>query len=195
MMYADSIYLLIASYFRDRYAVRATRQQALFMVDRAMVRIRRSQNRRTIGRLLQQRVDRHLNLAHISVADALQELAEAGEQKPTIGRMAKRLGIEPSRASRMTAAAIRAGLVRRIASQSDGRRSHVELTSQGSKALEIMRQFRMRFFAQLMSDWSDHECAEFGRLLIRFTDSLPSTFDSESRGQFRSRGAPNSKRK
>lgn len=148
-----------------------------------MVRIRRSQSRRTIGRLMRQRLDGHLNLAALSVADALQELVEAGEQMPTIGRMAKRLGIEPSRASRMTAAAIRAGLVRRIASQSDGRRSHVELTSEGSKALEMVRRFRMKFFAQLMADWSDRECAEFGRLLIRFTDSLPSRFGNEDREQ------------
>lgn len=46
-----------------------------------------------------------------------------------------------------------------------------------------MRRFRMRFFAQLMSDWSDRDCAEFGRLLIRFTDSLPGGFDDKSRGQ------------
>lgn len=164
------------------------------MVDRAMVRIRRSQSRRTIGRLLQQRLAGRFNLADISVADALQELAEAGEQRPTIGRMAQRLGIEPSRTSRMTAAAIRAGLVRRIVSQSDGRRSHVELTSEGSKALEMMRRFRVRFFAQLMSDWSDRECAEFGRLLIRFTDSLPRGFGNEARGGLRSRGAPKLKR-
>jgi len=149
------------------------RQQALFMVDRGMVRIRRSQSRRTIGRLMQQRLDRDLNLVAVSVADALQELAEAGVQRPTIGQMAQRLGIEPSRASRMSAAALRAGLVRRIASQSDGRRSHLELTREGSKALHMIQRFRMRFFAQLMADWSDQECAEFGQLLIRFTDLLP----------------------
>lgn len=152
-----------------------------------MVRIRRSQSRRTVGRLMQQRLDRHLNLADISVADALQELAEAGELRPTIGRMAQRLGIEPSRASRMTASAIRAGLVRRIASQSDGRRSQVELTREGSKALEMTRRFRMRFFAQLMSDWSDRECVEFGQLLIRFTDSLPSGLGNEVRDQKQAR--------
>src|SRR5262249_20020806 len=151
-----------------------TRQQAFSMVDRGMERIRRSQSRRTIGRLMQQRLDRDLNLAAVSVADALQELADAGEQRPTIGQMAQRLGIEPSRASRMTAAAIRAGLVRRIASQSDGRRSHIELTRDGLKALETIQRFRMKFFDQLMSHWSDRECAEFGRLLIRFTDLLPS---------------------
>jgi DNA-binding MarR family transcriptional regulator len=146
------------------------------MVDRAMVRIRRSQSRRTIGQLMRQRLGGRLNLANVSVADALQELAEIGDPRPTIGSMAQSLGIDPSRASRMTTAAIRAGLVRRIASQSDGRSSHLELTGDGSKALELVREFRLKFFAQLMSGWSDRECAEFGRLLIRFTDSLPGVF-------------------
>jgi DNA-binding MarR family transcriptional regulator len=166
-----------------------TRQQALFMVDRGMVRIRRSQSRRTIGRFMQQRLDRHLNLAEVAVADALQELAEAGEQRPSIGQMAQRLGIEASRASRMTAAAVRAGLVRRIASQADGRSSHLELTPEGSKALEMIQRFRMKFFAQLMSEWSDQECAEFGRLLIRFTDLLPSGFSTEATEQKQRRPA------
>jgi DNA-binding MarR family transcriptional regulator len=174
--------------------VKTTRQQALLMVDRAMVRIRRSQSRRTLGRFLQQQLERHFSLAELFVADALQELAEAGEPRPTIGRMAKRLGIEPSRASRMTAAAIRAGLVRRIASQSDGRRSYVELTSEGAKVLELIRRFRMKFFAHFMLNWSNRECADFGRLLIRFTESLPQGFANEERRELRSNDGRETKR-
>jgi DNA-binding MarR family transcriptional regulator len=150
-----------------------TRKEALLMVDRAMVRIRRSQSRRTIGHLMRQRLGPQVNLGNIAVADALQELAEGGDQEPTIGQMAERLGIDPSRASRMTAGAIRVGFVKRIASQSDGRRSHLELTSAGLKALETTRRFRTSFFAHLMSDWSARDCAEFAKLLIRFTESLP----------------------
>lgn len=151
------------------------------MVDRAMVRIRRSQSRRTIGHLMRQRLGQDINLGNIAVADALQELSETGDQEPTIGRMAERLGIDPSRASRMTAGAIRAGFVRRIASQSDGRRSHLELTGEGLKALETTRRFRMSFFAHLMSDWSARDCAELAKLLIRFTESLPGVFGTKAR--------------
>jgi DNA-binding MarR family transcriptional regulator len=160
-----------------------TRKEALLMVDRAMVRIRRSQSRRTIGHLMRQRLGPHVNIGHIAVADALQELAETGDQEPTIGRMAERLGIDPSRASRMTAGAIRVGFVKRIASQSDGRRSHLELTNEGLKALETTRRFRTSFFAHLMSDWSARDCAEFAKLLIRFTESLPGVFGSKARQQ------------
>ncbi len=157
-----------------------TRKEALLMVDRAMVRIRRSQSRRTIGHLMRQRLGRQINLGNIAVADALQDLAEAGAPEPTIGQMADRLGIDPSRASRMTAGAIRAGFVKRIASQSDGRRSHLELTSEGLKSLEITRRFRTSFFAHLMSGWSARDCAEFAKLLIRFTESLPGALSTKA---------------
>lgn len=142
------------------------------MVDRALVRIRRSQSRRSIAKLMQQKLGSSLCLADVAVADALQELLDAGGDQPTIGEMAERLGIEPSRASRMTASAVRAGLVKRIASQSDGRRTHLALTASGIAALETIRRFRVAFFAQLMSGWSDQDRSEFARLLIRFTDSL-----------------------
>jgi DNA-binding MarR family transcriptional regulator len=150
-----------------------TRKEALLMVDRAMVRIRRSQSKRTIGHLMRQRLGPQINLGNIAVADALQELAEGADQEPTIGQMAERLGIDPSRASRMTAGAIRVGFVKRIASQADGRRSHLELTNEGLKALETTRRFRTSFFARLMSDWSSRDCAEFAKLLNRFTEVLP----------------------
>jgi DNA-binding MarR family transcriptional regulator len=63
--------------------------------------------------------------------------------------------------------AIRVGLVRRIASQTDGRSSHLEHTTDGSKALEVKQRFRMRFFVQLMSEWCDQEGAEFGHVNLK----------------------------
>ncbi|HKV38206.1 MAG TPA: MarR family winged helix-turn-helix transcriptional regulator [Blastocatellia bacterium] len=150
------------------------------MVDRALVRIRRSQSRRSIGTLMQQKLGSPMRFADIGVADALQELLDAGVDQPTVGEMAERLGIEPSRASRMTASAVRAGLVKRIASQSDGRRSHLALTASGVTALETVRRFRVAFFAQLMSGWADQDRSEFARLLTRFTDSLVEAFTAKS---------------
>jgi DNA-binding MarR family transcriptional regulator len=154
------------------------RTEALALVDRAMVRIRRSQSRRSIGKLMQQKLGSSINLADIAVVDALQELADAGEEQPTIGNMAEKLGIEPSRASRMTTGALRAGLVKRIASQADGRRSHLAITPKGLKALETIQKFRIMVFSQLMSEWSDRNCEQFAELLIRFTDSLVEVFAS-----------------
>jgi DNA-binding MarR family transcriptional regulator len=150
-----------------------TRKNALSTIDRAMVRIRRSQSRRTIVRLMQRELGQRLNLAHIFVADALDEMCENSNEQPSVGKMAERLDIDPSRASRVVAGAIRAGFVKRIASQLDGRRAHLELTDNGRRALAATRRFRIMFFSKLMANWSDHDCAEFAKLLIRFTNPLP----------------------
>ena len=49
--------------------------------------------------------------------------------------------------------AIRAGLVKRIASQQDGRRSELQPTGQGRRALGTVRRFRMKFFARLTAEY------------------------------------------
>ena len=152
--------------------VSKARQEALSAIDRGMVRIRRSQGRRTVGRQLQKELGRRLNLSHIFVADALAEIAESGDPQASVGQVGETLGIDPSRASRMTAGAIRAGLVKRIASQQDGRRSELQLTGQGRGALATVRRFRMKFFARLTAEWPDRDCADFARLLTRFTETM-----------------------
>ena len=121
---------------------------------------------------MQRKLGQRLNLGHIFVADALDEMRENRDEQPSVGKVAERLGIDPSRASRMVAGAIRAGFVKRIASQLDGRRTHLDLTNDGRKALATVRRFRIRFFSKLTANWSDRDCAEFAKLLIRFTNPL-----------------------
>jgi len=149
-----------------------TRQEALSAIDRGMVRIRRSQGRRTVGRQMQKELGRRLNLSHIFVADALAEIAESGDARASVGQVGEMLGIDPSRASRMTAGAVRAGLVNRIASQQDGRRSELQLTGKGRRVLAMVRRFRLKFFARLTAEWPDRDCADFARLLTRFTEPM-----------------------
>jgi DNA-binding MarR family transcriptional regulator len=137
---------------------------------------------------MQRRLAQRLNLDHIFVADALDEMCENSDEQPSVGKVAEMLGIDPSRASRMVAGAIRAGVVKRIASQLDGRRIYLELTDDGRRALAATRRFRIMFFSKLMANWSDHDCAEFAKLLIRFTNPLPEmSIKSESSGPGRKR--------
>jgi len=86
-----------------------------------------------------------------------------------VGLVAERLGIDPSRASRMVATAIDAGYVERVASQSDGRRITLRLTESGHAFEDAMQRFRQAQFARAMVDWSDREREQFGRLLLKFT--------------------------
>ena len=150
------------------------RKEALMQIDRAMVRIRRSQTRRTIGRLMERQLGVSFNPAHSFVVDAIDELDDANEQT-SVGTVAERLGIDPSRASRMVASAVRAGHVRRTASENDGRRTCLQLTGSGRKLLQRARSFRADFFSKLMAGWPDADCSEFARLLTKFTEPMPDT--------------------
>jgi len=151
---------------------RTTRRDALSQIERAMVRIRRSQTRRTIGRLMQRDLGTRFNLAHSFVVDALAETEGGPGNEPSVGMVAEHLGVDPSRASRMVADAIRGGYVRRVASQVDGRRMGLELTGAGRKLLKTTSSFRRRVFSKVMANWPETDCAEFARLLTKFTEPL-----------------------
>ena len=147
------------------------RKDALATIEQAMVRIRRSQTRRAIGRLMEQQTGRRRSVSLTFVVDALEEIAGEPHPQPTVGAVGERLGIDPSRASRMVASAVKAGYVRRVASQGDGRRILLHLTPKGLQCAGEAREFRTRFFARLMQDWPDRDCRDFARLLRKFTEA------------------------
>jgi DNA-binding MarR family transcriptional regulator len=137
-----------------------------------MVRIRRSQTKRTIGRLMQRELGTRFNMAHGFVVDALAETEGGPGNEPSVGMVAEHLGVDPSRASRMVADAVRGGYVRRVASQVDGRRMGLELTGAGRKLLKTTSSFRRRVFSKAMASWPETDYAEFARLLTKFTEPL-----------------------
>src|ERR1700733_618984 len=149
---------------------RSTRGDALAQIERAMVRIRRSQTRRTLGRLMQRDLGTRFNMGHSFVVDALAETEGGPGNEPSVGMVAEHLGVDPSRASRMVADAIRGGYVRRVASQVDGRRMGLELTGAGRKLLKTTSSFRRRVFSKVMARWPETDCTEFARLLTKFTE-------------------------
>ena len=153
-------------------------------VERAMMAIRRSQNRRTLARLASQcqergapRGGRRAALAW-SGSDAAFEVLdaiEAGEHAGTpvsVSDVAAALSIDQPRASKLVAALVQAGLVRREADQADGRRALLVRTEAGRAVTEEAHRFRRAIFATAMSGWSDADRADFARLLTRFVDGL-----------------------
>ncbi|MFG3442512.1 MarR family winged helix-turn-helix transcriptional regulator [Nonomuraea sp. NPDC047897] len=132
-------------------------------VERAMVAIRRRQSRRALARL---------QGAPGPELDVLDVLEAAGEPV-TVSAVAQALAVDQPRASRLVAAAVSAGLVRREADQADGRRALLVLTEAGQQAVERAHQGRQAAFAQAMAGWSDAERAQFARLLTRFVEGLP----------------------
>ena len=144
-------------------------------VERAMVAIRRSQTRRALTRLAQEHHDADdadvVSGSAVDVLDAIEAAEQAGTPA-TVSSVAAALNVDQPRASKLVAAAVQAGLVRRHADQADGRRALLVRTERGNALAEELHRFRRSSFATAMSDWTDADRAAFARLLTRFVESL-----------------------
>ncbi|WP_020576729.1 MarR family winged helix-turn-helix transcriptional regulator [Actinopolymorpha alba] len=149
-------------------------------VEQAMVSLRRSMSRRTLARAAERAPGRRgrqdtavpaANTAAFEVLDAVEAAEQAGVPF-TVSGVADALQVDQPRASKLVAAAVEAGLVRREADQSDGRRALLVRTAAGRALSERVHRFRRSVFSSAMSGWSETDRAEFARLLTRFVDGL-----------------------
>lgn len=154
---------------------RAQDDEHVKAVERAMVVIRRSQTRRALTRLAERRDDADyadvMTSSAVDVLDAIEAAEQAGTPA-TVSRVAATLNVDQPRASKLVAAAVEAGLVRRESDQADGRRAPLVRTERGNALFEELHRFRRSIFATAMSDWTDADRAAFARLLTRFVESL-----------------------
>jgi DNA-binding MarR family transcriptional regulator len=132
-------------------------------VEAAMIAIRRRQTRRTFA-------------VESGGPDPVQEVLDAIEAAAPdplgVNGVAAALGVDQPRASKLTAAAVAAGLVRREADQTDGRRTNLVLTPTGQTQLDTVHAHRRAHFATAMNTWTPEERATFATLLTRFTTAL-----------------------
>lgn len=142
-------------------------------VERAMVGVRRSQTRRALWppmlRAVEERLGIELDSGAAAVVDAVEEPTSDGADV-TVGLVAERLGLDASRASRLVASAVATGLVRREASQEDGRRIHLTLTELGQRVFEVEQDVRRAHMAEGMRGWSADERRTFAELFTRFVE-------------------------
>jgi DNA-binding MarR family transcriptional regulator len=141
---------------------------ALAVIERAFSRIRRGISRRNLGMRMMRELGGDVGLSHLGVVDAVEEGPDAGGGPVTVGLVGERMAIDPSRASRVVTAALRAGYVERVASQADGRRVGLRLTDAGRALAESASAVRRRAFDEAMAGWPDADRREFARLLSRF---------------------------
>ncbi|KAB2371394.1 MarR family winged helix-turn-helix transcriptional regulator [Actinomadura montaniterrae] len=142
--------------------------EALHAVERNMVKLRRGMSRQRLGRAAIRDHNLPVDVQVLHVVDVVDEGPDEPGQEMSVGLVATRLGVDASRGSRIVAEAVKSGYVRRVASQADGRRIHLELTPAGRSVVEATRRTRQEHFAKAMRDWTDAERAEFARLLGRF---------------------------
>ncbi|MEV7098332.1 MarR family winged helix-turn-helix transcriptional regulator [Amycolatopsis sp. NPDC051045] len=100
------------------------------------------------------------NLVLNVVADAPGEM--------TVGGLAAEMGVAQPVASRTVAACIADGLLRRAASQADGRRTVLELTERGEAERTRFATGQRAAFEGITAAWSPEERAQFARLLVRY---------------------------
>jgi DNA-binding MarR family transcriptional regulator len=155
--------------FEATWMTRPSPERALAEVERAMVAIRRSQNRRALSRLLARSTD--TSLADSFVVDALERADDAAP--PNIREVALRMGVDPSRASRMVSEAVARGYVQRLAVQDDARRTGLILTSAGRQLADVARSVRLQAFGHATKGWTPEELESFAHLLGRFVNGLP----------------------
>ena len=144
-------------------------------IEQSMTVNRRRQNVRSLRELADlQACDRR----DLSLIPTLEVIEEHGTEA-TVGTVAVTLGLDPSRASRLVSAAIRARYVSRVASQSDGRRVHLELTAAGNGFVKYAHRYRQDLIRRAMEDWTESDRGQLAVLLARFTDALQATASTD----------------
>ena len=143
--------------------------EAVATIDAVMHKVRRSIQRREFGRQVMAQMDPSLDVSHL---DAISAIAHKGEEiaEVTVGLVAERLGIDPSRASRVTSDLVERGYALRVASQQDARRICLELTEKGANFVEAIRRNKVQLFTRALAQWNEHELMVFAALFERFSN-------------------------
>ncbi|MFK0181850.1 MarR family winged helix-turn-helix transcriptional regulator [Streptomyces xanthochromogenes] len=86
----------------------------------------------------------------------------------TVGGVAEEMGVAQPVASRAIATCIAEGLLRRVASQQDGRSSLLELTGAGESARRTYAAEQRRAFEEITAHWDSEDRLQFARYLTRY---------------------------
>jgi DNA-binding MarR family transcriptional regulator len=138
-------------------------------IEHALLRVIRNLGKRGLGRSKERKLEGLVDFSHLAVVDTLGQ-SDGRNDQVSVGQIARRVDLDHSRASRMVAAAIRAGYAKRTVSQDDGRRTCVALTEKGEEFAAAIGNLRRKFLAAQLKSWSDEECRQFAKLLSRFAD-------------------------
>lgn len=147
--------------------------EAIVQIDAAMTRIRKGMMRRESAIAILADLDPGLDLPKLDVMSAVMHWHPENDadavREVTVGTVAERMGIDPSRASRLVADVVEAGYIRRVASQQDSRRIVLEPTDKGVAFGESFRARKTAMLTAGLDGWTEEELVVFARLVERFT--------------------------
>ncbi|WP_375687224.1 MarR family winged helix-turn-helix transcriptional regulator [Pseudooceanicola sp. LIPI14-2-Ac024] len=139
----------------------------------AIVQIwRRRVQKREIGRMALRELDLPLDLPKLDVLIAIWAPSNEFGRDDTetmVSTISTRLGIDPSRASRLVSDLINQGFVKRAVSQEDARRTVVELTEEGQAIVDAIRTIKFLILGEYLSGWTMEEIDTFFPLLERYS--------------------------
>lgn len=148
------------------------RNAALRSIATTMASIRRRIARREFVEAVLSTLPHGVDLAQVEVLGVIGRTHPADAARPgediTVGSIAERLMIDPSRASRVVADVVDAGLARRVASQGDARRVGLELTDAGRDFADRFASAKLQVLRDALAGWSEADIATFATLFERF---------------------------
>jgi len=139
----------------------------------ALVELRRLFQRRELAAMwaAATRTRVRLDYGELLLLDAIRTAASR-DVGVTVGDVARRLGIDPSRASRQVARAVGNGLVRRQAAQRDGRVVRLAITPRGAALQARGSSLTSARIRLATARWSGEDRARFAVLFERFAAAL-----------------------
>lgn len=144
----------------------------LARVSETIARMRLLIGRRVIGRTAIANIAPGLDISHLDLLDAMRRI----DGEVTVGAIAEMMRIDPSRGSRLVADLVARGILRRDASQEDGRRSLVVRTEFGDSLLAEIRAVKRSLLAKVLEDWPEDELHAFSLLFEKFVSSFESVY-------------------
>lgn len=114
-----------------------------------------------------------LDYTELRLLDAVRSTTRASaEDGATVGEIAERLGIDPSRASRLVARSVKRGTLSRHAAPGDGRRVVLHVTAAGVQLQDRGSELTRARVELALAGWPAGERAQFARLFSRFARAI-----------------------
>ena len=146
-----------------------TSETSIEEIRRALVTLRRLFQRKELAELWSAAFgeDTQLDYTELRLLDAV-----GMSPSTTVGDVAQRLGIDPSRASRQVSRAVASGYLERRAEQADGRKVVLAVTRAGASLQKRGSDLTRARIVLATARWSAREREQFAALFSRFASGI-----------------------
>jgi len=129
-----------------------------------------------------ERLDPAILQGLIAAAQIAAGIGACAPRRPTVGMVAERMAVDPSRASRIVAELVERGFLIREADQEDARRTVLALTPKAKDYLDAFIAAKWRLLTRVFDGWQPREIRDFARLFGRYVDRLGAVLEMPAEG-------------